>query len=297
MQNQLHIESNPLKGILICLLSYFFISLIGLSEKLIPGSVHISVILMFQNAICLLLSIGSLAKNNQIKELRTEHLGAYTIRIFAGLACYATLFYIIRMIPISEALLYQYSGALWIPFMMFVWLNVQVPKKAWNGIIIGFAGILLILKPTGSMLGVVSLLGILCGVLQAVTMVAARKLSVSEPIFRVLFYYFLIGTLVTAPLAFTHWTHLTSKELIALLGVGVSTYLAQKYLAISLKYASPATLAPVCYTSILFSGLIAWMVWHETPKNENLLGMFLIVAGCLATILVSNKKSLQIAKS
>lgn len=285
-------EINPLKGIIICLIGYFFVALIGICEKSISSDTSLSVILFFQNIICFLLVVIELMPN-KLKSLKTNQIGTYIIRITSGIGCYAILFYIIRYIPISEAFLYQYSASLWIPFIMLFWLNVNMEKNLWSGIIIGFIGIVIILKPNKETLGLISIAGIFCGILQAISMVAIRKLSITEPSGRILFYYFLVGTICSLLLIMTNW-QLEQKDLFWLLGVGISTYLAQKFLTVSLKYANTTTLAPICYSSILFSGFFAWIFWYEIPDRWTLLGMFLVIAGCLSSSLNVHKNNRKI---
>ena len=171
MHKSASIENNSLRGIFISLLGFFFVLLIGICQKGLSITISLPIIMFFQNSICLLLVIANLTKSD-IKLLEIKHIGTYVIRIASGLGCFATLFYIIRFIPVSEALLYQYSASLWIPFIMLIWLNVRMVRKLWYGIIIGFIGILFILKPSASLLSVISLLGILCGILQGISMVA-----------------------------------------------------------------------------------------------------------------------------
>src|SRR5689334_2619264 len=125
LRTELELEKNPLKGILICLLAYVFVSMIGVCEKAISPGVSIPVILFFQNLICLLLSSTELLKRG-VGILKTRQWNGYTIRILSGLGCYATLFYLIRFMPISQAFLYQYSASLWIPFITLVWLKVRM---------------------------------------------------------------------------------------------------------------------------------------------------------------------------
>lgn len=283
-------EKNTTKGILICLVSYLFMSLIGIFEKSISHTISLPTILFFQNSICLLLLLIT-ANRNKFNSFRTQHFNTYFIRIAAGLGCYAILFDIIRYIPISEALLYQYSGALWIPFIMFVWLNVKIPLKLWSGILVGFLGIVLILKPEVSHFTMISLLGIICGVLQGLSVVAVRKLSLTEPTPRILFYYFLAGAFATLPFTIHAWASIGLQDILFIIGVGVSTYLAQMFFTISLRYADPAALAPICYTSILYSGMIGWLFWNEIPAPMTLLGMMLVIAGCLLTLYINRPRA------
>jgi drug/metabolite transporter (DMT)-like permease len=283
-------EANAFKGILICLVGYFFVSLIGICEKSISHTVTVPTILFFQSAVCLFLTIPKLLKDN-FQSLKPNHINTYLVRIISGLGCFATLFYIIRYIPISEALLYQYSASLWIPFIMVMWLGVHMPRKLWIGIMIGFLGIVLILRPSKSLISVISIVGILCGILQGISMVAIRKLSVTEPILRMVFYYFLVSTLVITPFAMQSWTPIGLTDCILLIGVGVSTYIGQILLIISLRYAHPSTLAPICYTSILYSGLLGWLFWHEAPTTLTVIGMILVISGCLLTLYMSRQRA------
>ena len=77
------------------------------------------------------------------------------------------------------------------------------------------------------------------------------------------------------------------EDLMLLLGVGIATFLAQKFLTIALKYANPATLAPISYTGILYSGLLGWIFWDEMPEALTLAGMILVVCGCVLTVFMN----------
>ena len=284
--NDISTETNPLKGILMCLLGYFFVSLIGICKKSIHSDVSLPFILFSQNIVCFALIIWEL-RYSKINVLKINDVNTYVIRIVSGLGCYAALFYVIKFLPVSEAFLYQYSSSLWVPFIMSIWLGVKMPKNNWFGILIGFLGIIIILQPATLSLGLVSIIGIICGILQAVSVIAIRKLSVTEPIQRILFYYFLAGTLISSLLLIHHSITIQLIDFPWLLGVGITTYIAQKFLTISLKYAHATTLAPICYASILFSGVLGWIFWSEVPSNTVLLGMGLVMCGCLLSVLTS----------
>ncbi len=154
------IEKHPLKGIWLCLVAYLFASLIGICVKSMTTQVPLTVILCYQNIVCLVLLIPTIFKNG-INQLNTNNVIDYVVRIVSGIGCSLTLFYVIRFVPISEALLYQYSAPLWIPFIMMIRLGVRLEKNIWYGIIIGFIGIIFILKPNAPQAQLVSLIGVL----------------------------------------------------------------------------------------------------------------------------------------
>lgn len=287
MRSNHDIESQPLKGILICLVAYFFVALLGLLKKILPASVSLAQILFFQSATCLLLIIPDVFKRG-LKPIKAAHLSTYSIRILSGLGCYLMLFYIIRYMPLAQAFLYQYSASLWIPFISLVWLGKSMQRNLWLGILLGFVGIILILRPQHSILNAVGLCGLSCGILQGVSVVAIRKLSFTESTQNILFYYFLAGTSITMIYASLFWHPLTIFSTAMLIAIGIATFIAQKLVTVSLRYASAGTLAPICYSSLLFSGLWGWLFWQELPDHYTVLGMLLVMAGCLSTAYASS---------
>lgn len=283
------IEVNPMLGIGLCMLAYFFVTMFGLCEKLISHSVTVPTIIFCQNLICLVLLIPQLMKSG-IQTLATRYWQLYVIRIATGLGCYAALFFLLRKIPISEAFLYQYSASLWIPFVMLIWLGLPIKKEVWYGIVIGFVGICLILKPSNTTIGFISVVGLICSLFQAVSVVAIRRLTAVEPIARILFYYFLTTTVIAGIVAFRHGVSIQASDIKWLAGVGVFAFLGQQFLAASLKYANASTLAPICYTTLLYSGIFDWVIWHEVPDRTTLLGMILVMTGCLITLTLNKRK-------
>ena len=295
-QNALHKEIDIVKGILISLLGYFFVALMGTTGKAVLHSIPIMTILFFQNLVCLVLISPTIIKGG-LKNLGTQHPGLYVIRIISGLACYVALFYTIKYMPLAQALLFQYSSSLWIPFIALIWLKIRILPNLWWGIIIGFIGITLILKPTAEMVEPIILVGILCGLLQAISIVAIRKLSSTEPASRILFYYFLSLVLVTSPFALKEWSPIQPDDFLLLITLGVFTYLSQKCITVSLAYAKSSTLAPIAYTSILFSGILGWLIWNEIPSPTSFIGMLLVIVGGVMATFFGKKRQQQLAQS
>src|SRR5207244_1284592 len=108
-------------------------------------------------------------------------------------------------VPLLDGVLQQNSAPLWVPFVAMIWVRKKLPISVWLGSMVGFVGIVLILKPGAEMLQPGVVLGILSGVSLGVALVAIKRLSYTEPTNRILFYYFLFGTIVTLPFALLQW--------------------------------------------------------------------------------------------
>lgn len=296
LNDNLKAEINPTKGIALCVIAYWFVAVFGICEKFISHGVPVLFILFCQNAICLFLIIPILLRR-KINIFAINDWQTYVIRIAAGFCCYGTLFFLLRSIPVSEAFLYQYSASLWIPFITLLWMGIPIKENSWFGILIGFAGIAIILKPTTFFFGVVSMIGIICAISQAVSVIAIRKLTVSEPISRVLFYYFLMATILSGILVSQRKFVVKHSDIYWLIAVGMCAFLAQQFLAKALKYAHASTLAPICYTSVVFSGVLDWLIWQDRPDKNTAFGMGMVILGCLLTLSLSRRKYNKMMRS
>jgi drug/metabolite transporter (DMT)-like permease len=288
-------KPNLVKGAIICLLGYFCIALMGACAKLVPTTIPVLIIVFFQNFVCLLLTLPQVMTGG-IKTLKTHHPYLHLTRDIAGLLSFFALFFSIRYIPLVDGMLLQNAAPLWIPFVVWAWLKTKVPSHVWWGIIIGLIGITLIIKPGTEVLKPAIFIGLVSGMLLAVSLIAIRRLTLTEPTYRILFYYFLIASLVSFPFALINWVELTLKEFLLLLSVGIFMFLGQVLITYSFKHAKASTLSPISYSTIIFSGIFGWLLWNDIPDWISLLGMILVIFGGIMTIILERRSQKRLEK-
>ena len=69
-----------------------------------------------------------------------------------------------------------------------------------------------------------------------------------------------------------------------LLGVGLIGFLGSALLAYSFEHGKASTLAPLIYTTVVFSGIFDWLIWHHIPDFVAFLGMILVIGGSILSI-------------
>ncbi|MFB6259435.1 MAG: DMT family transporter, partial [Thiohalorhabdaceae bacterium] len=128
-----------------------------------------------------------------------------------------------------------------------------------------------------------ALIGVAAGVLAAVSFVTIRRLHDSEPTTRIVFYFGVISTLISAiPLA---WTWRTPDPALwgLLATMGASATGGQLLLTRAYALAPAAQVGPFTYTVVLFSAALGWALWGEVPGPWSAVGTVLVVvAGILA---------------
>jgi drug/metabolite transporter (DMT)-like permease len=141
-------------------------------------------------------------------------------------------------------------------------------------------GVILILKPTAALVtNPVALVALCAAVFSAFALVTVNRLSTTETTERILFYYFLISSLASAPFAATEWQAPTEREWMYLAGIGVFMAASQLLIILAYRQASAGRIAPFNYSVVVFSGLIGWAVWKNAPDILSLLGIILVTTG------------------
>lgn len=271
------------RGIILITLAFFCSAVMGAFGKAASG-VPPLVTLSLQYGISFLVFVPN-AVSIGPANLKTQHFGLQLFRSVAGSACQLLFFIAVRSIPLLDAMLLSNAAPLFIPLVIYVWFRKRVQPLVWVSLLIGLAGIVLIIKPGPELVrNPASLIALIAGLLSALALVATNKLTETERPARILIYNFGLSTLLLLPLCIWAWKPLSSRQWLLLLGVGL-TYAATQYLIIlAYRYADAAQLSPFNYTVVIFSGVLGWWLFGNVPDFAAIIGTLLICAGGILSI-------------
>jgi len=274
---------NLILGALLTTAAFFCVALVGTLAKVSGQYTSTGVLLLFQNSICLLFMIP-VALRGGWSSLRTDKIGLHILRAVTGTACWYALFFAITQIPLANATLLTYSAPLWMPLIAWVVTRQPVSRMTWISAGIGFAGIMLVLRPQGHGFNLGELSALAGALFLAVAMMSVRWLGATEPLIRVLFYYFLLSTLLSVPIAVLDWRPIPASAWVWLIGLGSALLFSQILIVVAYRYASAEKVGPFIYTVIVFTALIDWLVWDHRPTLLTYLGMALVIGGGLIAV-------------
>lgn len=281
---------NLTKAVALTLPAYLLMAIIGVLVKNISGVVSTEVITFWQFFILWLGTLPMTWKVGGVKSLRSQHPVLITVRVVTGVVAYFCFYYAVQHIPLIDAVLLLNSSPLYLPIIAYFWGNKHVDPKLWIGILIGFAGVVVILRPGTGIFQVGAILGVLSGILSGVVVMAVRRAVQFDSPRILLFYYGLGGSIVFLPWAIIDPSSHSALVWIQLLGIGMMMLLMQYLITLAFQYASAVVLGPLSYTSIIFSGLLAWALWGHVPDVWTISGTVLVVMGAVGTILISQMK-------
>ena len=287
MEEQSHTRLG--RGVTIALIAYIFFITASSLVWSFRGRFPTIQIIFIQNLVSFF-CILPLALRKGHKGLKTEHLGIHLIRDVCGVVSYFLYFVAIRYLNLVDATMLNYTAPLFVPLFWWIWMKEPVGRNIWWSILIGLAGVAVILNPTRQIFEIGFIIGLFAGVASALAFVALRILNLQrEPMSRTLFYYFLFGTFLSLPFAWVYWVAPSGIEWFRVIGIGLATAVGQMLLTIAYRYGTASHLSPLGYSTAIYSTLITWYLFDRPLSWKSYLGTALIIIGGTLTYILKKK--------
>lgn len=278
-------------GLLLLSLSALLFATMGVLIRMASYTLDNYTIVFFRNASGLLLLTPFLLLQG-VSSLKTGKLWMHGWRAVVGLIAMYGFFYAIAHLKLSNAMVFTYSSPVFIPLVAWLFLKERISTHMLLAAGLGLAGVVLVAKPDSGMFNFLSLVGLVSSFLAAMAFVTVRALTATEPATRIVFYFCLIGTIISAIPMFWVWRSYTTHELVLLCGAGALATLSQICLSKAYSFAPAGQIGPANYLAIIFAGIWAATLWHEYPDTLGIIGMTIILmALILCTPVFSRSKN------
>jgi drug/metabolite transporter (DMT)-like permease len=234
-------------------------------------------IVFFRHFLMLLFLVPWLAREGR-HALDTDDVPGHLVRGLAGVSAVACYFYAIARLRLADAVLLNQSMPLFIPLVERLWLGETIPRRLWGVLLLGFVGLLLILRPGTGVFDPASLVGLASAALASIAQVGIRRLTRTEPVTRIVFYFGLVASVVALPPALFTWRSPSPASWAALLLMGVFATVGQLTLTRAYLHAPAARVGPFLYVGPVFAGVLDWLLWGGLPDPLFVAGAVLVVA-------------------
>jgi len=218
------------------------------------------------------------------QQLKTKIFPLHLLRAFSSLAAMFCLYYAIRYLPLVDAVLLSYTRPLFIPIVVFFWFRKKWTSSTWGGLIIGFLGVLLMLRPDEKIFDIASLVGLASGMFGSIAFTTIRRLTKTEPSERILFYYLALSLPMAAvPLAKGwHTPTLFEWGLLALIGFGGTIY--QMCLTRAYRHAKAFKVGSLLYSGVIFAWFFDLLQGNAAISIVEVIGILMIALGSFVAL-------------
>lgn len=217
--------------------------------------------------------------------MRTKRVGMHLLRSLAGLASMYCFFYSIRHLALAEAMLLVYASPLYVPVIAWLWLREQLTLLVVACACLGLIGIGLVIKPGAAIINTAAWIGLASGMLAALAMVSIRRMSDTEPTTRIVFYYSLLCTIISIIPAALTWQTPTMNESLYMAGAGFFASCGQLSITRGYSLAPAGKVGIFSYTTVIFGGLYAWLLWGQGIDDSSAVGIALVLLAAVLMML------------
>ena len=272
-------EHDLRQGALYMVASALLFTLMSVAVKVASATLPNVVVVFFRSGFGLLTLLPFIVG----ADLRTSHLREHLIRSLAGIASMYCFFYTLAHMRLADAVLLNYSLPIFMPFVESAWLGEEFPRRLWTPVLLGFLGVIVILRPGSGVMEPVALLGVASALFAAVAQVGVRRLTRTEPVPRIVFYFAITATLLSAVPAAGSWQTPHGVVWVAALAMGATATAGQLAMTRAYAHAPAARVGPFIYSAVVFAAALDWLFWRKLPDAFTLAGGVLVAgAGILS---------------
>jgi drug/metabolite transporter (DMT)-like permease len=276
-------QTRPAVGIALTVLAVFMFTLMDTIGKSLTATYPV-VQVVWARYFFNLLVLGFLLPSRGVVELvRTRHLGLQIGR--GALVAVATLCMIaaISVVPLADAYAITFTAPLMVTLFSIPLLGEQVGWRRWTAILVGFGGVLIVIRPGFAEVHPAMLLLVVTAMCFALYQILTRQVSrvPGESTFAMLFYLSLVGAVAFTAAAPFFWHPVAPQDWVWMVAMGVLGALGHMLLIRALTLAPASLVAPFVYTQIIWAVGLGYLVFADLPDVWMLIGGAVIVGSGL----------------
>ncbi|MEE8334039.1 MAG: DMT family transporter [Alphaproteobacteria bacterium] len=208
----------------------------------------------------------------------SHNLGLHTGRAIAGAGSLICTFYAFTAMPLADATAIMFTMPMFMIVLAVPFLGETPGWWRTTATLIGFLGVIVVVRPGTAAFDPVSLIALLGALLHAVVGVFVKKMARVEPPELIMLYFSLFAMVVFLVPTLDVWHTPTLVELALLGAVAVLGIVNQVCFIAACRIGEMTVVAPLDYSRLLFAGILGYAVFGEVPDELAVLGALVIVA-------------------
>ena len=198
-------------------------------------------------------------------------------RCLAGLIALVSIFVALRNLPLATVVSITFAAPIFTTIFSIFLLNEKVGLYRWLAVLVGFIGIIIISEPGFTSLNLYYIYPIIFCLGLSYVAIAIRKLSSTEPVWLISFFFSFSIMLLSFLSFYQNWVIPSLIDLFLLSLIGILGGLANLWLSQSYKLSEVSLVTPLKYLALVFAIIFGYFIWDEIPTIKTLLGAGLVI--------------------
>ena len=280
--------------------------------KWFSGSYPLHEVIFVRAGVAVMVTLYLVHLEGGLRLLRTRRLGLHLLRASLVVASNSAFFLALAAMPLAEAVAIFFIGPVIITTLSALILSEPVGPRRWSAVLVGLAGVIVMLRPGDGVIRLVALLPVLAATAYAFMQIITRRLGVTEKASTMAFYVQLAFLFASASMGiFTGdgrfepddnqslqfllraWVSPSAFDASVFVVIGVFNAVGGYLLSQAYCISEASVVAPFEYLALPMAVLWGLLIWGDWPDATASMGMALIIGGGLY---VSHRETLRTGK-
>lgn len=273
------------RGIAMVLMASATFALAAAFAKAIGPAVPVAEVILFRNLFAIPALLPVVLAAGGWAALRTRNPMSHAARTLFGMMGMIGAFYGYVHLPIATVTALGFTMPLFLTVLSVPLLGERVGWRRGVAVLVGFLGVLMMVRPGGEGMrgeGLAVTLCLLGAVGWALAMITIRRMGEAGESAVAIVFWFAVGSAVLAGIAaIPVWVWPTPLQWLLLLGIGLVSALAQVLMTSAYRSGETTLLAPFEYSGIVWTTALGGFIWAELPDAWDFAGIAVLVGAGL----------------
>ncbi|HEY5794719.1 MAG TPA: DMT family transporter [Bosea sp. (in: a-proteobacteria)] len=273
----------PFRGIGLVLLASIFLTSSDMASKLLTREIPPLQVTWLRYGTFTAIMLAIVWRRGGLERLRTQRPMLQFLRGVGVLASSVLFVMALKYMPLADATATGFVAPLFVTALSIPILGEAIGWRRWTATLVGFVGVLIVVRPGGAGFQIASLLAVASALAWAFAMIMTRMMSRTESPLTTLTYSAMLGLGLTSLAVPFLWTPVTPVILLMGVFVGVASTVGHWLIVLAYRHADASLLAPFSYIQLLWASLFGLVIFAVLPDFWTLVGAVIIAGSGLYT--------------
>jgi drug/metabolite transporter (DMT)-like permease len=235
--------------------------------------------IVFLRSLVMLAIVLAMLPRAGLSSIRTQRLSVHAWRNLIHFCGQVLWVYSIGMLTLATVFAIEFTMPMWTALLAWLFLKERFTAPRLVQLALGFAGVLIILRPGGGEFHPAALAMILGSLCYASSFIFTKRLSSTDSALAVLFWMSVIQTPISLAAALPNWVAPVWVDLPWILGIGIGSFAAHYCMTQAMKRVDAMVAVPIDFVRLPLIAVVGAAAYGEPFDPLVMVGAAVIFAG------------------
>lgn len=269
-----------MRGAIFVVLGTAFFVMTDIVVKFAGDRIHPAQMAIFRYVVGFILLIPLFVRTGPDR-LRTKRMKLHFFRAIVASLGQAGMFFAVIHLHLADATAMTFTRPLFLTILAIFVLKEVVSGHRWGATIIGFGGVIMMMRPFGGEIDIAWFVALFTAFLFASGLIIIRVLARDDPPGTILFWYHIFGALIFAGPAAYVWVHPTPVEWLWLILIATFTAIGMNFFVRGFSVGESSLMGTMEYIRLVLAVIAGYVIFFEIPDLWTGVGALIIVGATL----------------